>query len=168
MSFAQNLLRLRQQNALTQRQMAERLGVTVSQLRHFETKGGHPSLVVLQTIAGRFAVPLDWLVCERSERQALPEDLRLQFEAIGRLRLDERRAIRALLDDLIRQYMAKRPSRRLAPRPRRRPRSPGARLSRCRTSASAGRTTVRPAGRPRAGARWSSRRSDNRRPPPNC
>lgn len=108
MSFAQNLLRLRQQNALTQRQMAERLGVTVSQLRHFETKGGHPSLVVLQTIAGRFAVPLDWLVCERSERQALPEDLRLQFEAIGRLRLDERRAIRALLDDLIRQYMAKR------------------------------------------------------------
>ena len=100
MSFAQNLLRLRQQNALTQRQMAERLGVTVSQLRHFETKGGHPSLVVLQTIAGRFAVPLDWL--------ALPEDLRLQFEAIGRLRLDERRAIRALLDDLIRQYMAKR------------------------------------------------------------
>ncbi|WP_414478759.1 hypothetical protein [Pseudomonas aeruginosa] len=27
--------------------MAERLGVTVSQLRHFETKGGHPSLVVL-------------------------------------------------------------------------------------------------------------------------
>ncbi|MDF5985899.1 helix-turn-helix transcriptional regulator [Pseudomonas aeruginosa] len=66
MSFAQNLLRLRQQNALTQRQMAERLGVTVSQLRHFETKGGHPSLVVLQTIAGRFAVPLDWLVCERS------------------------------------------------------------------------------------------------------
>ncbi|WP_134629179.1 helix-turn-helix domain-containing protein, partial [Pseudomonas aeruginosa] len=93
---------------LTQRQMAERLGVTVSQLRHFETKGGHPSLVVLQTIAGRFAVPLDWLVCERSERQALPEDLRLQFEAIGRLRLDERRAIRALLDDLIRQYMAKR------------------------------------------------------------
>ncbi|MGI0995429.1 hypothetical protein ACRCQX_28020, partial [Pseudomonas aeruginosa] len=36
-------------------------------------------------------------------RQALPEDLRLQFEAIGRLRLDERRAIRALLDDLIRQ-----------------------------------------------------------------
>ncbi|ALY36049.1 helix-turn-helix domain-containing protein [Pseudomonas aeruginosa] len=108
MSFAQNLLRLRQQNTLTQRQMAERLGVTVSQLRHFETKGGHPSLVVLQTIAGRFAVPLDWLVCERSERQALPEDLRLQFEAIGRLRLDERRAIRALLDDLIRQYMAKR------------------------------------------------------------
>lgn len=57
MSFAQNLLRLRQQNALTQRQMAERLGVTVSQLRRFETKGGHPSLVVLQTIAGRFAVP---------------------------------------------------------------------------------------------------------------
>lgn len=37
MSFAQNLLRLRQQNALTQRQMAERLGITVSQLRHFET-----------------------------------------------------------------------------------------------------------------------------------
>ncbi|HCL3684359.1 TPA: helix-turn-helix transcriptional regulator [Pseudomonas aeruginosa] len=108
MSFAQNLLRLRQQNALTQRQMAERLGVTVSQLRHFETKGGQPSLAVLQTIAGRFAVPLDWLVCERSERQALSEDLRLQFEAIGRLRLDERRAIRALLDDLIRQYMAKR------------------------------------------------------------
>ncbi|MGC3581719.1 helix-turn-helix domain-containing protein, partial [Pseudomonas aeruginosa] len=81
---AQNLLRLRQQNALTQRQMADRLGVTVSQLRHFETKGGLPSLVVLQTIAGRFAVPLDRLVCERSERQAQPDDVRVQFEAIGR------------------------------------------------------------------------------------
>ncbi|MGC3765416.1 helix-turn-helix domain-containing protein, partial [Pseudomonas aeruginosa] len=66
MSVAQNLLRLRQQNALTHRQMAERVGVTVSQLRHFETKGAHPSLVVLQNIAGRFAVPVYWLVCELS------------------------------------------------------------------------------------------------------
>lgn len=42
MSFSQNVLRLRRQNALTQRQMAERLGVTLSQFRHFETKGGQP------------------------------------------------------------------------------------------------------------------------------
>ncbi|MBH8716329.1 helix-turn-helix transcriptional regulator [Pseudomonas aeruginosa] len=108
MSFSQNVLRLRRQNALTQRQMAERLGVTLSQFRHFETKGGQPSLAVLKTFAGRFGVSLDWLICDRGERRALQADLQLQFEAIGRLRLDERRAIRALLDELIRQYMAKR------------------------------------------------------------
>lgn len=57
--------------------MAERPGITVNQLRHSETRDEYLSLAVLQTIAGRFAVPLDWLIYERNERQALLEDLYL-------------------------------------------------------------------------------------------
>lgn len=80
----------------------------MSQLRYLEAKGGYPSLTVLRTITGRLVMPLDWLVYERNERQTLPGDSRLQFEAIGRLRLDERRATQVLLGGLARQYMVKR------------------------------------------------------------
>ena len=61
MSFEANLKQLRQKRALSQKAVAEALGITVRQYQRFESGEQRPGYDNLIRIADFFQVPLDWL-----------------------------------------------------------------------------------------------------------
>ncbi|TBU81904.1 hypothetical protein DNK34_04215 [Pseudomonas dryadis] len=68
MSFTERFLQLRKQNGLTQRQMAEAVGIHVTQVKRYEAGETRPSLEILKKIAVAFSVTTDWLVFTETER----------------------------------------------------------------------------------------------------
>lgn len=62
--FGRNLTRLRTQKGISQRQLAEHLGLRQSHIGNIEANRGLPSLEVALEIAQFFDVPLDLLTKE--------------------------------------------------------------------------------------------------------
>lgn len=60
-TFGQRIKQLRQENNLSQRDFAERIGVTASALSSYEKAQKNPSVNVAVKIATEFKVSLDWL-----------------------------------------------------------------------------------------------------------
>ena len=60
-AFGQRVKLLRQENNLSQRDFAERIGVTASALSSYEKAQKNPSVNVAVNIAREFGVTLDWL-----------------------------------------------------------------------------------------------------------
>nr|WP_082919356.1 helix-turn-helix transcriptional regulator [Pseudomonas chengduensis] len=107
MSFAERFLQLRKQHVLTQQQMAETVGIHITQVKRYESGEAQPSLEILKKVATAFNVTTDWLVFEQGERE--PQDeLKLKFEAVAQMDEDERRSILALLDAMILKHQTKR------------------------------------------------------------
>ncbi|MBD1228110.1 helix-turn-helix transcriptional regulator [Xenorhabdus griffiniae] len=107
MSFSARFLQLRKQNSLTQPQMADRVGIHLTQVRRYESGEAQPSLDILKRIAVTFNVSADWLIFEEEERE--PQDeLKLKFEAVKQMDEEEQRSVTAVLDALILKYQAKR------------------------------------------------------------
>ncbi|WP_339495531.1 helix-turn-helix domain-containing protein [Pseudomonas sp. RA_105y_Pfl2_P56] len=94
MSFTERFLQLRKQHGLTQQQMAETVGIHITQVKRYESGEAQPSLEILKKVATAFNVTTDWLVFEQGERE--PQDeLKLKFEAVAQMDEDERRSILA-------------------------------------------------------------------------
>lgn len=107
MSFTERFLRLRKQHSLTQQQMADTVGIHITQVKRYESGEAKPSLEVLKKVAVAFNVSTDWLVLEENERE--PQDeLKLKFEAVEQMDEDERRSVLALLDAMIWKHQTKR------------------------------------------------------------
>ncbi|MEB0048714.1 MULTISPECIES: helix-turn-helix transcriptional regulator [unclassified Pseudomonas] len=107
MSFTERFLRLRKQHSLTQQQMADTVGIHITQVKRYESGEAQPSLEVLKKVAVAFNVSTDWLVFEENERE--PQDeLKLKFEAVVQMDEDERRSVLALLDAMILKHQTKR------------------------------------------------------------
>jgi transcriptional regulator with XRE-family HTH domain len=100
MSIAARLIGLRKDKAMTQQEMADAIGLHVNQVRRYETGSAQPSLEALKKIAVAMSVTIDSLVFADNERGP-DEELKLQFEAVSRMSLEDRRAIKALLDGMI-------------------------------------------------------------------
>ncbi|KJV44127.1 cryptic phage CTXphi transcriptional repressor rstR [Pantoea sp. BL1] len=107
MSFSTRFLQLRRQHGLTQPQMADKVGIHLTQVRRYESGEAQPSLDILRRIAVTFNVTADWLIFEEGERE--PQDeLKLKFEAVRQMDAEEQKSITSILDAMILKHQARR------------------------------------------------------------
>jgi transcriptional regulator with XRE-family HTH domain len=107
MSFTDRFLQLRKQHSLTQQQMAEAVGIHITQVKRYEGGDVQPSLEALKKVALAFNVTTDWLIFEDGEREP-KDELKLKFEAITQMDDDERHVVLSVLDSMILKHQAKR------------------------------------------------------------
>lgn len=103
MEFAERLVALRKAGGLTQKALAEQVGVHVTQIQRYENGSIQPTLDVLRRLAVALSVSADLLVFDKEERGP-DEDLRLQFEAVSHMPPEEKKIIKALLEGMIVKY----------------------------------------------------------------
>lgn len=90
MAFPDRLARLRKDKDLTQKDLAERVGLNRAQIHRYGKGAAEPSMSALKRLALALGVTTDELVFDKDERG--PDDeLRLQFEAVSRSRREEDR-----------------------------------------------------------------------------
>ncbi|CAG7856535.1 hypothetical protein MCAMS1_01057 [biofilm metagenome] len=107
MEFPERLTALRKGKSLTQKALAERVGVHITQIQRYENGAIQPTLDVLKRLAIALSVSADLLVFDKEERG--PDDqLRLEFEAISEFDPDEKLVVRKVLQGLIIQHQNKR------------------------------------------------------------
>jgi len=107
MSFSRRLAKIRKDKKLTQQQMADTIGIHVSQIKRYESGDTQPSLDVLRKIALALSISADLLLFEEDERGPSNE-LLMQFEALGQFNEDEKKVAKELLDSLILKHTANR------------------------------------------------------------
>jgi transcriptional regulator with XRE-family HTH domain len=100
MHFPKRLVALRNTQGFTQQSLADAVGMHVNQIKKYEAGSAQPTLRAMVKLAQTLHVSLDELVFEEGERGP-DEDLRLQFEAVSRMPLEEKKIVQALLDGLI-------------------------------------------------------------------
>ncbi len=64
MTFGQKLKKLRQDNQMTQEELAQRLYVTRTAVSKWETDKGYPAIDTLKTVSELFGVPVDDLISD--------------------------------------------------------------------------------------------------------
>lgn len=107
MEFSERLTALRKERGLTQKALAERVGVHVTQIQRYEHGAIQPTLDVLRRLSVALSVNADLLLFDKDERGP-DEDLRLEFEAISQFDPEDRAVARKVLQGLILQHQAKR------------------------------------------------------------
>ena len=107
MSFPERLAALRKERGFTQQQMADKIGMHVSQLKRYEGGTTQPTIDVFRRIALALNVSADMLLFEVDERGP-DERLRLQFEAVSKLEGKEREAIETVVASVLHMHDAKR------------------------------------------------------------
>ena len=106
-NFPEHVIALRKQKAMTQQQLAERIGVHVAQIRRYEAGTSQPTLDVIRSMAVALGVSADELLFATDERG--PDgDLKLQFEAVSRFDPESKKVVQQVLDSMILQQEARR------------------------------------------------------------
>lgn len=107
MSFPARLAALRKECGFTQQQMADKIGMHVSQLKRYEAGASQPTIEVFRRIALALNVSADMLLFEEGERGP-DERLKLQFEAVSHLDAHEREAVQTMIAGVLHMHDAKR------------------------------------------------------------
>ncbi len=107
MSFSRRLASIRKAKSMTQQQMADTIGIHVSQIKRYESGDTQPSLEVLRKIALALNISADLLLFDDGERGP-GEELLMQFEALSQFDEQEKRIAKELLDSLILKHTANR------------------------------------------------------------
>ena len=105
MSFPKRFIQLRKEHKLTQQQMADTVGMHITQVKRYEAGQAQPSIDILKKIAMAFHVTADWLIFEEGERD-LPTHLQLRFEAVTQMSEEDQRTIQSLIDGMILKHTA--------------------------------------------------------------
>jgi transcriptional regulator with XRE-family HTH domain len=105
MSFPTRFIQLRKEHKLTQQQMADTVGMHITQVKRYESGQAQPSVEILKKIATAFHVTTDWLVFEENERD-LPNALQLKFEAVTQMSDEDQRTVQSLIDGMILKHTA--------------------------------------------------------------
>ncbi len=105
MSFPIRFIQLRREHKLTQQQMADTVGMHITQVKRYESGQAQPSVEILKKIATAFHVTTDWLVFEENERD-LPNSLQLKFEAVTQMSDEDQRTVQSLIDGMILKHTA--------------------------------------------------------------
>ncbi len=105
MSFPKRIIQLRKEYKLTQQEMADQVGMHITQVKRYEAGQAQPSVEILKRIATAFHVTADWLIFEEEERD-LPNSLQLKFEAVAQMSDEDQRTIQSLLDGMILKHTA--------------------------------------------------------------
>ena len=108
--FANRLVTLRKDRALTQQVLADRSGVHVSQIRRYEAGTSQPTLDVLRNLALALNTSADSLLFNPDQRGP-DDDLALHLEALNRLDDDEKHTVRALIESILLRHEARRLAR---------------------------------------------------------
>ncbi len=107
MSFPDRLTACRKELRFTQQQMADKIGMHVSQYKRYESGSSQPTIDVFRRIALALNVSADMLLFEPGERG--PDDrLKLQFEAVTHLDDKEREAVEIVIASILHMHDAKR------------------------------------------------------------
>jgi transcriptional regulator with XRE-family HTH domain len=105
MPFAQKLSMLRNERGLTQKEMANLIGVGIAQIRRYEKGNSSPTLEVIKNIARTLGISADELLFDENERAATAKisDAKLleQFEQISKLSAHDREAVKTILNSMI-------------------------------------------------------------------
>lgn len=107
MSFPERLAALRKECGFTQQQMADKIGMHVSQLKRYEAGASQPTIEVFRRIVLALNVSADMLLFEEGERGP-DESLKLQFEAMSHLDEHERAAVQTMIAGVLHMHDAKR------------------------------------------------------------
>lgn len=107
MSFPERLAALRKECGFTQQQMADKIGMHVSQLKRYESGSSQPTIEVFRRIVLALNVSADMLLFEDGERGP-DEQLKLQFEAVANLDDHEREAVQTVIASVLHMHDAKR------------------------------------------------------------
>jgi transcriptional regulator with XRE-family HTH domain len=107
LEFPERLAWLRKEKSLTQKALAEAVGIHVTQLRRYEAGTSQPTLDILKKLAVALSVSADLLLFDKDERGP-DEDLRLQFEAVSRMSAAEKRVVKELIEGMILKHEARR------------------------------------------------------------
>lgn len=107
MDFPERLTALRKERKLTQKALAERVEVHITQIQRYESGSTQPTLDIIRRLATTLAVTADELIFGVDERG--PDDqLKLQFEAVSQFAPDEKQVVKELLDGMIIKYQTRR------------------------------------------------------------
>ena len=105
MSFSKRLSLIRKERKFTQQQMADTIGIHISQIKRYESGDTQPSLEVLRKIAIALNISADLLLFDEGERD-LPDTLQLKFEAVSQMSNEDQRTIQSLIDGMILKHTA--------------------------------------------------------------
>ena len=104
MAFKDTFVRLRKERGWTQSEVADKIGISVGQVKKYEKGDSAPTLHILARIAMVFGVSSDVLVFEHGAGPAahkLDAELLKRFEKVAGLPDRERDAILVLIDSVI-------------------------------------------------------------------
>lgn len=105
MGFAENLVRFRKERGLTQIELASKIGSGIAQVRRYESGRSSPTLEVIVRIAQTLGVSADDLIFENGQSAAAKRlhdrELLNLFEAIENMSIEDRQAIKQVLDAFI-------------------------------------------------------------------
>ena len=121
MAFPDQLNALRKDRGLSQRALAEIVGVHLTQIQRYEGGGCQPTLDVIRRLALALSVSADALVFDDTPRGPRDDDLKLILEAVDRFDAEEKATSKTVLNGLILQHQARlwsqRPDERTSPEP---------------------------------------------------
>jgi transcriptional regulator with XRE-family HTH domain len=105
MAFANKLTEIRKSRNLTQQELAEKVGVGISQMRRYEKGSSSPTLEVIKNLAITLGVSTDELIFDNNERVAasriLDKELLRQFETVSSLTPRDIDAVKTVLESII-------------------------------------------------------------------
>lgn len=107
MGFPERLAVLRKKKRLSQKALAESIGMSKIQAHRYETGASQPTLDVIKKLAVALGVSADQLLFDTDERGP-EEELKLQFEAISRFTSEEKKLVQEVLDSIILRHEARR------------------------------------------------------------
>ena len=105
--FPQRLVALRKRKAFTQQQLADAIGLHLSQLKRYEAGSSQPTLGALVNLAKVLNVSADELLFDPADRGP-SDDMRLQFEALSQFTAEEKKVAKAVIESLILKHDAQR------------------------------------------------------------
>ncbi len=106
-SIGKQIQELRKGNGLNQAQLADKIGVSLTQLQRYENKGVQPPADVLKKLADTFNTSIDFLIYGDSEQKAQQSikdnELLAQFKAVEELDSKDKSTIKDIIDAFIKR-----------------------------------------------------------------
>ena len=106
-SVGKQIQLLRKEKGLSQGQLAEAIGVSLTQLQRYENKGVQPPANILKKLADSFNTSIDFLVYGDSDQKAKQliqdSDLLAQFKAVEEMDGKDKSTIKDIIDAFIKR-----------------------------------------------------------------
>lgn len=106
-SVGSQIQKLRKENNLNQTQLAEKIGVSLTQLQRYENKGVQPPADILRKLADVFNTSIDFIVYGDSEQKAQQSikdnELLSQFKEVEKLDNTDKNIIKNVIDAFIKR-----------------------------------------------------------------
>jgi len=106
-SIGKQIQELRRTNSLNQSQLADKIGVSLTQLQRYENKGVQPPADILRKLADTFNTSIDFLVYGNTEQKAQQSikdnELLSQFKAVEELDNKDKSTIKDIIDAFIKR-----------------------------------------------------------------